>query len=54
VFATGSVVCIVLQVYRSVVPTSLGDDTLLLAAGLVVLFPAASGGLPKIPFLARA
>ncbi|WP_327211254.1 OpgC domain-containing protein [Rhizobium leguminosarum] len=54
VFATGSVACIVLQVYRSVVPTNFGEDTLLLAGGLAVQFLAASGGVPRLPFLARA
>lgn len=54
VFATGSVVCIVLQVYRSIVPTDFAEDTLLLAAGLVIQFLAASGGWNRSGLPARA
>lgn len=45
VFATGSLVCIVLQVYKSLAPTDIHTDMLLLAGGLAVQYVAASGGI---------
>lgn len=44
VFATGSVVCIALQVVRSIHPTSAVGDLLLIASGLGVQYLAAAAG----------
>jgi hypothetical protein len=49
VFAAGSVICIALQVAKSVSPTSLPMDLVLLAAGIGLQYAAAAAGSFKIP-----
>lgn len=52
VFAAGSVICIFLQVMKSIYPTSVPLDLVLLSGGLALQYAAAAAGSFRLPALA--
>jgi hypothetical protein len=51
VFAAGSVICIFLQVIKSIHPTSVPLDLVLLSGGLALQYAAAAAGSYRLPSL---
>jgi hypothetical protein len=51
VFAAGSLICIFLQVMKSIHPTSMPLDLVLLSGGLAFQYAAAAAGSYRLPSL---